>query len=538
MPSPFNFNQLLQTINSGLQFGSQLLPRQTGTATQIGGLQLPNQLLGAGLLGAGAALDKEPGEVTQARQFLRNRFTSPTALTDQFSGQINSLAQQYQPLLAQQRQRGIEDISQRFAAAFPSTVGAQGGEFGTLARYITDEALPREQAVLGDIGRQLLTEQGNAAKTLLETGKPDPLSQLAYLMGADFLTRGQGGALAPANQLRLGGVGSAAQGPWGAMTSIPDLIQRLTSSGATPQMIQQAVQAFQAGVPFARPGGVEGPLLPGGGFFSGTAALARPPGVEGPLMQSGQFFSGGGGTAGASGGLNLSSALGSAAAGYAAADLASPWLTKQAESDSPWRWLNPAAAGLESLGAGEQGVAALTGAQSGAVAGFLASGGNPVGAVIGGLTGAFKGWSKQRVAEHAMKAQRLSADLQSAGDNQKTIGAFWVQALASAGYDQLDAFKGDVDRITASINDAGSDVLLGINRASTGHSEGGLITQEASRLLKQLTGVDDLDQIPGFRDSYVNYLMQRYTVESGGSVAPASNIGQFGSLLDIAGVNR
>src|SRR3990167_7771806 len=196
-----------------------LLPNllKTGTSA-LTNLVNPQSLVGAGLLAGGFAADKEPGEVTQARQFLRNQFTSPNAFGDlmkqnvgnaqtalnplltpgpgqnfltgqlsptntanilqpgpgqqyttqtfqdpqaianRFSGQVGALSQQFQPLLDQQRQRGISDIQQKFAAAFP-TVGAQGPEFGRLARYITDEALPREQALLGNLGLEGLNAQ-------------------------------------------------------------------------------------------------------------------------------------------------------------------------------------------------------------------------------------------------------------------------------------------------------------------------------------------------------------------------------------------
>ena len=186
----------------------------------------PGTAAGVGLGLASGALGKEPGEVVEARQFLRNRFTSPTALTDQFTGQLGALTSQYQPLLAQQRQRGLADVSQRYAAAFPSTVGAQGPEFGALSRYITDEALPREQAVLGDTAKWLVDTQGNAAGKILDTSKPDPFAAALGQLGGMLILRdafgnpiGQGTAGSPNVLPATGSPGAGA--PWPPSTGMP-----------------------------------------------------------------------------------------------------------------------------------------------------------------------------------------------------------------------------------------------------------------------------------------------------------------------------
>ena len=269
----FDWNQLLRTLNSGLQFGSQLLPRQSGTNTSIGGLNIPNNLLGAGLMTAGVLGDKEPGEVLEARQFLRNQFTSPTAtgelmgrnvtgaqtalapllgqvgptgpgqnyltglfddpegMAKQFSTNVGAVSEQFQPLLTQQRQRGIDDISQRFASAFP-TVGAQGSEFGNYARYITDEALPREQAFLGQLGLDLQNRQQSAAGSVFQDeanrrnavqdmanrGLNIPLDAAGKILDTNFeqqklglLSPAQLASLIGSNMLMNGGQGGAGQ---------------------------------------------------------------------------------------------------------------------------------------------------------------------------------------------------------------------------------------------------------------------------------------------------------------------------------------
>ena len=184
MPSHY-WSQLLQPFaqaGANRMFGLQ--PR----GLQLGGLTIPNSLAGAGLLTGGALLDREPGEITEARQSVRNLLT-PESQSGQFAGHVRGLESQFQPFLTQQRQRGIADIQQKFTDAFPKTVGAQGPEFGTLARYITDEALPREQALLGDLGLRGISNQLTAGRTLLETARPDPFAQALGQFGGLLLAR-------------------------------------------------------------------------------------------------------------------------------------------------------------------------------------------------------------------------------------------------------------------------------------------------------------------------------------------------------------
>lgn len=453
-----DWNQLLKTINTGLQVGSQLLPRQTGTMTALGGFQIPNQLAGAGLLGAGFALDKEPGEIGEARQSVRNLLT-PESQTGQFKGYVEGFKQQFQPALTQQREQDIADIGRRFAAAFPATVGAQGPEFGGLSRYITEQALPREQALLGQLGLTGISNQLQAGRTLLETGKPDPLAQLAYLMGADLLTRGQGGQGTSVNQLGLPGTGAGA-GAGGSM-DIPQLIQQLTSQGATAQQIQQAIQAFQSGVPFGRPGGVEGPLLPGGGFFSGTAALARPPGVEGPLLQSGQFFSGTGGAAaaGADFGLKGAGLLGPAGVGSAGA-VASAAISAIGSGYVGYQVGKKIGDAIESPGSSATTfktatAGSLAGSASGAAIGFAVGGppGAMIGAIVGGIAGAVGGAGAEGRREDA---QRESESQSTASQRPQALQNAQQVAQASRAFTSADApIQGAVRQGIAQLLQAG-----------------------------------------------------------------------------------
>lgn len=136
----------------------------------------PQSVGGLGLLGASMLGREEPGYVTEARQFLRNRYTSPEALPGEFTGLLPSLEAQFDPFFKQQEQRGIADISQRFANAFPGEVGAQGPEFGALGRYLTDEMIPGRQSFYGNTALNLLNAKERAASQILEMARPDALS--------------------------------------------------------------------------------------------------------------------------------------------------------------------------------------------------------------------------------------------------------------------------------------------------------------------------------------------------------------------------
>lgn len=394
-----DINRLLQTGGNALNFFSQLNPNtQTqGGSTNLFGLNIPNQLAGVGLLGAGEALDKEPGQVTEARQFLRNRFTSPNALSDQFSGQISGLMNSYQPLLTQQRQRGIEDISQRFAAAFPKTVGAQGPEFGTLARYITDEALPREQAVMGDIGQWLVNKQGEAASTILAANKPDPLSQLSTLLGYDLLTRnrqGQGvSTLIGQNGQPIGQVGSNGQLS-GIQSQLISALNAAQTSGNTSQLVSLLASGIFRGMPF--PIGVQA-STPAGQIIQQAINAGL---VESPAAQ----VVGQGATTGGFQGL-----LGAAGAGSAAA-LASAAASALAGGYLGYKVGSAIGDAIESPGSTATGFkTALGGGASGAAAGaatgaLIGDGpGAVIGAIIGGIAGIFGGSGAERRREDAQR---------------------------------------------------------------------------------------------------------------------------------------
>src|SRR3990167_2967631 len=76
---------------------------------------LKNPAVGAGLLGIGAA-QKEPGEIQESRQFLRNVFNSTA---DPFAQ--GGLYSQYGPLLEQQEKEALDQVQQRVNAGQPAS---------------------------------------------------------------------------------------------------------------------------------------------------------------------------------------------------------------------------------------------------------------------------------------------------------------------------------------------------------------------------------------------------------------------------------
>ena len=411
-------NQLLG-LNTGQQPGT--VPGVNLLGMNLG---LP-QVAGAALLGGGILGSKEPGEALEARQFLRNRFTSPTALSEQFTTQVQGLQGQFQPLLDQHVQRAAEQNSQRFAAAFPGTVGAQGSEFGTFNRMLADEILPKQQAFLGQLGLDALQAQERAAGTILGTSKPDALSQLAAMMGLNLLTGGGGvggntvqmaydprtGAYVPAGTVSTTGQTGTGGLPGGSSSLLnPSLVGQLGSvgglfqggqsllqglgllpgaaSGAFATLSPSAGSALMSSLGALFPGAAIGGLEEVGG--GAIALLGQDGAILGGLLPDGTVISGANGSilgnlaggGGFSGMLSGQGLLGGAGLGSAGALLSG-------------LGAGGAGAGLgyligDKLFDGSQTGGALAGAGTGALAG-LALGG-PVGAVIGALTGGLFGY--------------------------------------------------------------------------------------------------------------------------------------------------
>lgn len=257
-----NLNKIGQGINTatGLlntanQIGSLFKGTPGGQANQGGfnlsSLTTPQGIAGAGLVGAGLAQKEEAGEVTQARQFLRNRFTSPTGISDQFGGQLEGLSQQFTPLLEAQEREQANQLSQRFAAAFPAQAGAQGAEFGGLAKQIGQEFLPRRQAALGDLALNLINTQGQAAQSVLESGRPDPLGQILAGLGANLI-QGQGapgvqGGLQPGQQPGQAGLPGDQSG---LFNSALDAVTQANTTGDISGLLSLLQSGSFRGTPF------------------------------------------------------------------------------------------------------------------------------------------------------------------------------------------------------------------------------------------------------------------------------------------------
>ena len=162
---------------------------------------MPNPLdflLGSGLLAGSVLTDKEPGEVVQARQFLRNQFTSPVALSQGLSQQVQGLGTYFEPLLRQQENQVLNQTQQRVAAGRPTSFSTAigGPEVSALRAASEDVLVPRRQALYGELGLNALNQQTNAARYILESSKPDATSEalgkLAALLMASGSSGGQG----------------------------------------------------------------------------------------------------------------------------------------------------------------------------------------------------------------------------------------------------------------------------------------------------------------------------------------------------------
>src|SRR3990172_6187338 len=184
--------------------------------------------LGAGLTATGALLDREPGEVLEARQALRNQFNAPyesllpgfsrtgtnylestvKAPADPFApGGVYS---QYLPALQRSEEDVLGGLQTRYNAAFPASMGIQGSAVEALRRAAGELATNR-QTLQADIFRQQQGQQQNAANALLQYGlefprlqqnaaakvlefsRPDPTAQAIANLGTILAMSGRGG---------------------------------------------------------------------------------------------------------------------------------------------------------------------------------------------------------------------------------------------------------------------------------------------------------------------------------------------------------
>lgn len=165
---------------------------------QGGGTNWLQTLMGGGLALAGSA-QKEPGEVTEARQFNRNLFTSPNAIPDILTGQINALSPYYQPLFNQQTKALLDEVQQRSVAGLPAGLNpVMGGpELKAIQDATVNQLYPTQQAFLASQAQNNLRTMTGGADSILKNDKGDPLSdalaQLGVLMAYSGMNGGGGG---------------------------------------------------------------------------------------------------------------------------------------------------------------------------------------------------------------------------------------------------------------------------------------------------------------------------------------------------------
>lgn len=491
-------------------------------------------LLGTGLLAGSALLGKEPGEVVEARQHLRNRFTSPTSYTQGLSQQVGGLQQYFDPLIQQQQKRSLDEISQRYTAAFPGRVGAQPQEFKGYETYLRDQFQPGVQAFYGNLGLNRLNAQDEAARNILSTSKPDATSEalgkLATIMLAGGfgrqggLTGGQGSVGGLLDQLLRGsGTGTGGGGGDGLLSNIGNLFKSGNTAGAAQQL-------SSLGLSFGRS------LAGGGSVELLEAATGYPVGMMGsdgvitdmfgnPMAASAlggagktsgltSFLGGTGGTM-----SGLLGALGAATAGFGSGNLIGGL--------------------IPSSRAGGTAAGAAGGAAAGAIMGSILPGiGTAIGAAIGALAGAAGGFGGSRGADHAFKAQRLSADMASQGNNVGKEASFWTAALGEAGFSDLDGFGAFANGEIAAVNQGARPVSYG-GISGTWDQPNSIISIGSKLLLREIQKkspqITSLDQVPNMRQGYIDFIMQNYRIERGGSSVPIENIGQAAGNVRDAG---
>lgn len=518
----------------------------------------PNTIIGTGLTLGSTLPRSEPGSVTEARQFLRNQFASPTGLTSQFTNQLNALNQQYLPLLQQQENELLNNVQQRAIAGLPTSLstGMGGGEILGIRNAVSRDILPRRQAALADLARDLMNRQTGSAGILLGENTGNSLAQALGNLGGSFLNRGFGGD----NLLGIGGGGTGqslldrilagsnqtGRGPLGTIIDSfgggnqGGLAQTLGLTGssansALASTLASSIQGLLGNTPIGafelvQPG-VMGVLGEGGQLLATI-------GQNGNIVSqiNGQILGninqiGVGGAAGTGGQASLLSRLtGGGGLVDTSRMFAGQGLFGTPGFGSLQGLLSGAGSGLAGFGLGNmiggqlpgtQAGSGLGGAGAGALAGFAIGG--PLGAAIGALAGLGGGVLGSHNAAAMEKALARSADLQSAGTNEASIEQFWTEALGAAGVDISPFMEsaqrygpGQVDLIAAE----GAGQLIRAINAGKPESQ----------------WINSLDQIPGFRDRYISWIMSHNMIEQGGQSTPVQNIGQQGALLSSAGL--
>ena len=541
----------------------------------------PNMLFGGlGLLGLSQLGRDEPGHVTEARQQLRN-LSQPQNYGSIFGQTVGGLQGQFEPFLRQQEEDQIRRLQQAYIAANP-TLGQQGGEIASLGRLQREQFIPRRQAFLGELGLQGIGRQQEAAGSILSMAQPNALNAALGTLGGlltygglggggqggfgtgvgggltDIFGNVLGGGTGGGGDGFLGGLGrffggGQTIGNIGPMASILQGLGTNVPGGTFPRGIEQAlspevanslINSVVGSFPQGTFAGGFGGLEPIG---NGMYAITQPSGQSVGTLNSatGEITRAGGQQAGG----GFFSAINPASAGFAPG-----WGTGLGTGAKSLGTLGGAFQGLGTAGAGffagqqigqrlpdTQAGASAAGAAGGAATGaligtFIFPGiGTALGAIIGGLAGGGGGFLGSRGASHAMKAEELSKDQRSQGTTTSSIGSFWTEALGSAGFEDMSGWGNLVSQSNRDVNDPAKDYSFGGVSVNADQPDN-LVTIGSQLLLKQIQqaspNITSLDQVQGFRDRYISFILGNTSISSGG----VTDIRQKGSLVTRAGL--
>lgn len=463
LPALTGLNPSANTSTGGFSFGlPRLLEQGGGIAALLAGLQnqptveIPNYQDFASPAG------------NASTSYLRGAFESPA---DPFAP--GGVFEKYLPFIEQQEKSLLDDVQQRALAGLPGSLSARmgGGELADIRSAAANELLPRRQALFGDLTRENMARQQQAATTLgtLErfgqdsgfkaalTGAQNAAeferqrnNQLAQL-GLALLLGGGGGSGTTVNVGgQPGGAGTgtgtgtgAGTGQGGAQGALSSLASYLQGQLSPAQLAQQLLTPSNIG-------NIGNYLLQAGGVNSqlGQAisqALGTTLGVDAAM--AGQGLSGV--TVMTSYGSQIpiealsgiSTPAGTSAAGIAGAvgkdfGLPGAGLLGPAGIGSGAALLSSLGAGAAGFGAGtlasnlgqNQFQATAGGALGGAALGFATGG--PIGAAIGAVVGGITGLMKEGGQQKAQKAEFLKADLDSQKDQVYELGNIGAEFMA------------------------------------------------------------------------------------------------------------
>ena len=513
-----------------------------------------NALLGGTVGGVESAFGKYLAP-TDASRFLTGLLSK---------NDIGGVYNQYVPLIEQQNRDLFNSIQQRLIAGQPAGLSPamSGSEIGAIREGFTREALPRQQALIADLGRESVARQMQSAQNLLgleesirnfvggqtsqgvsnQLGIGEQLTsaeQAQRALGTDLLNRGMTNQLTSAealmgneqvlrnliaqtavNQQRL---------PIDAATNLAELASRGQGKAFDAALETNRLAAMarmgekdalqQWGLSMLL-GGRAGQPDPVQQFIQ--QLLGRPQQAEGLPSNFGMptqlgtlstmdvFRQMQAGTLSAQEGLallakgSLLPALGAGAAGFGAGTLAS-------------------SLGRNQFQATAGGVAG--GAAAGALIGSMTPLG-PIGTAIGAVVGGLTGFFKERAQQQELKETFRRQDLDSQADQVQEIGSFITQRLGALGMD-TSGFQSRISQLIA--------------QSESPADEQGMLAAEGGKLLlaairQRDPSITSLSGVPGLREDFIDYLTRStFTAQnssfSGG--APTNLIPQWAGMAGL-----